>query len=282
MESMTGFSVKNCEDKDFILNLKVKSLNSKYLEVKANLPSEFFHLEKKVREYVQKEFSRGGIEVNASYLNLNLSNSVKKLKPWVKSFKKTAKDLDVSDSLSLDSVMKRSANMGHSSLTKSNEKMILKTLDESLKALKKERVKEGLSILKVLNSDLKICLDFLSSIDKSVQKAKDVLKVQLNKKAEQIKVDIPEERLAVELSLLIEKSDVGEELERLKIHFSEFKRILNSKESLKGKKLDFYCQELNREANTIGSKIKNAEVIKLLVSLKGALDRLREQVQNVQ
>ena len=84
VESMTGFSMKSLEEKGFIVSFKIKSLNSRYLEIKTNLPAEFFQLEKQIREAVQRSFKRGGFEVSAAFLNL--TSSVKELKPWVKSF----------------------------------------------------------------------------------------------------------------------------------------------------------------------------------------------------
>lgn len=282
MESMTGFSVRSLDDKNFMLTIRLKSLNSRYLEVKTNLPSELFPLEKKIREMVKKSMNRGGVEVNASFLDLDLSGAVKSLKPWVKSFKKTAKDLGVHDSLTLDSVVKRSTLLGSSTLSKSDEKKILKVLNEALVDLKTERLKEGSAILIRLDKDLKVCLKLLKEIEKEVQKSKESLKENWNKKLEQISIEIPEDRVALEISILLEKSDVSEEIERLKIHFDEFNKILTSKTPLKGKRLDFYCQELYREANTIGSKIKNATVIRSLMDLKSGLERLREQVQNIQ
>jgi len=282
MESMTGFSVRSFEDKDFMLTFRVKSLNSRYLEVKTNLPTEFFGLEKKMREMVQKSLLRGGVELNASYLNLNLSQSVKSLKPWVESFKKTAKELGVNDSLTLDSVVKRSTVLGSSAISKAKEKKILKVLNDALIDLKSERLKEGASTLVRLHKDQKLCTKALKDIEGEVQKSKKALKEQWQKKASQIEVEVSADRLALEVALLIEKSDVSEEVERLKIHFKEFNKILTSDVSLKGKRLDFYCQELYREANTIGSKIKNAAAIRSVMDLKSGLERLREQVQNIQ
>lgn len=282
MESMTGFSVRSFEDKDFMMTFRIKSLNSRYLEVKTNLPSEFFGFEKKMREMIQKSLLRGGVELNASYLNLNLSRSVKSLKPWVKSFKKTAKELGVNDSLTLDSVVKRASALGTSTISKSQEKKILKLLNEALIDLKSERLKEGSATLVRLKKDQRLCAIALKEIEGEVEKSKKRLKEQWQKKASQIEVDVSDDRLALEVALLIEKSDVTEEIERLKIHFTEFNKILTSDVALKGKRLDFYCQELYREANTIGSKIKNAAIISSVMDLKSGLERLREQVQNIQ
>jgi uncharacterized protein (TIGR00255 family) len=282
MESMTGFSIKNFEDKNFMLTVKLKSLNSRYLEVKTNVPSELFSLEKTIRDLVKKSIQRGGVEVNISYLDLDLSGAVKSLKPWVDSFKKTAKDLGVKDSLTLDSVMKKSSLLGGAVITKTQEKKILKVLSESLIDLKNERLKEGSETLKRLEKDLKFCHKLLKEIEKEALKAREELKESWKNKIDLIKQEVSEDRLALEVSILLEKADVSEELERLKIHFQEFEAILKSQTHLKGKRLDFYCQELNREANTIGSKIKNAAVIKYLMDLKSGLERIREQVQNIQ
>ena len=282
MEGMTGFFSRNLEDKSSILTLRIRSLNSRYLEFKTNLPPEFFSLEKRIRDMVKKSMSRGSIEINISYLNLDLSRSVKSLRPWIKSFKKTAKELGVQDSLTLDSVIKRSALQGATILTSNQEKNVLKVLSEALIDLKIERLKEGAAILNVLEKDCKLCLKFLKDIEKEAHKAKDQLRENWSKKMSQLQMNVPEDRVALEVSLFIEKSDVSEEIERLKIHFEEFNTILTSKTPLKGKRLDFYCQELYREANTIGSKIKNASVIRSLMDLKSGLERLREQVQNIQ
>ena len=131
--------------------------------------------------------------------------------------------------MTLESVLKKSTGLGFSNLSKAQEKKILSLLNRGLLELKKERKKEGEATRKVLEKDLKICLKLLASINKEVKCSKELLQEQFYKKASQMKVDVPEDRLALEWALLIEKSDVSEELERLRVHFEEFKKTLYSK-----------------------------------------------------
>lgn len=282
MESMTGYSNRILESNDYSLTVNIKSLNSRYLDLKLNCSSHVLGLEKKIRALVKKHIVRGFVELNVSYIPFDLNSDTKDLKKWVKSYKETSLKLGVEDHLDLEKVLKKSSQHGFLSLGKSIEKEVLVCVEKTIRSLKEERLKEGSELKILLCENISQAEKIFEKIEKKISLYKKDLKSKWVKKIKLIKSEVSEERLLFEVALFLEKADVSEELDRLKIHFSEFLKIINLKNSLKGKKLDFYCQELNREANTIGSKAKDSSVTKLLVDLKSNFEILREQVQNIQ
>ncbi len=282
MESMTGFSNRILENNKYSLTVSVKSLNSRYLDLKLNCSSHILSLEKKIRILVKKHITRGFVELNVSYIPFDLTSDTKGLKEWVNSYKKTSIKLGVEDHLDLEKVLKKSSQHGFLNLSKSLEKEVLDCIEKSIISLKTERLKEGSELKISMCENINQAKSIFEKIEKKIFLYKKGLKSKWIKKIKLIKSEVSEERLSFEVALFLEKADVSEELDRLKIHFNEFLKIISSKKNLKGKKLDFYCQELNREANTIGSKAKDSSVTKLLVDLKSNFEVLREQVQNIQ
>jgi uncharacterized protein (TIGR00255 family) len=279
---MTGFSNRVLEKNNYSLTVSVKSLNSRYLDLKLNCSSHVLGLEKKIRTLVKKHLVRGFIELNVSYIPFDLSSDTKGLKEWVNSYKKTSIKLGVEDHLDLETVLKKSSQHGFLSLSKSIEKEILECVEKSIRSLKEERLKEGRELKILMLESVNQAKTIFKKIESKISVYRKDLKSKWIKKIKLIKSEVSDERLSFEVALFLEKADVSEELDRLKVHFFEFLKIMNSKNNLKGKKLDFYCQELNREASTIGSKAKDSSVTKLLVDLKSNFEVLREQVQNIQ
>lgn len=282
MESMTGFSQVKISKKDLSANLQIKSVNSRYLDIKFNLPYELYALEEFFREKIKASFQRGSFDVYISFLKSDTPTSLKSMKPWVKNYQAMAKDLGVKDDLSLSKVLKQMQNINGQALAKQDLKMITESFDKLVLLLKKQRQKEGQALKKVLAKELALATKFNLEVKRKIKSFEAELKKSWKFKLDKLKVDLPKERLAAEAALLMEKADITEEIKRLDVHLKEFKSLIQSKGELLGKKLDFFCQELYRESNTIASKSKSTELTKLSVELKSSIEKIRQQVQNIQ
>ena len=160
---------------------------------------------------------------------------------------------------------------------------LIAQLKSALTKCSKERLREGSSLLKVLNqhlSELSAEVQKMSALVKKYQsEIEKKFKTRISKLTDSV---IDPSRLAQEVTILIDKSDINEEITRLKEHISSLKALMNKKDISIGKKLDFYTQELLREVNTIGSKSSKSELTNRVVNAKSIVERVREQVQNVE
>lgn len=282
MESMTGFSRKTVNNKTASLNIQAKSLNARFLEVKIGTSSELSFLEEDIRKKIKNHFVRGTIDVNIFYKKDGMDLPLKELKVWIKEYKKNAKTLGVLDDLSMSKVMKKAASESRTALTSKETKSILDLVEKALLDLKKRRASEGRDLRAILLKEVKSVKAELLLVKAFVKKHKKVITEEWLGKFKKINVEADPKRLESEIAILLEKGDIAEEIDRLDMHLKEFVKIMSGTSDLIGKKLDFFCQELAREANTISSKSKNAELTRLSVNLKSYVEKLRQQVQNIQ
>lgn len=282
MESMTGFSRQSLNKNNLSVNIQMKSLNARFLEVKVGLPSDLAFLEEDVRKKIKAIFVRGTVDVSIFCKKENLDLPIKNLKKWIADYKKNAKLLGVPDDLSMGTVLKKAGGEFKESLTVSERKIVMNLIDKGLIALKKRREAEGKELKAILLKEVRAVKKELALVKEFVKKNKKVITKEWMDKFSKLQVEADPKRLEIELAILLEKGDIAEEIDRIDVHLKEFVKILSGKNDLIGKKLDFFCQELAREANTIASKSKNAELTRLSVNLKSYVEKLRQQVQNIQ
>jgi len=282
MESMTGFARFSKENKDFNYSLQVKSLNARFLEFKFHMPPALSYLEEDFRKEFKKIFMRGTFEINFYFRKSNLDVPLKTLRPWIKQYKKMAKDLGVVDDLTMGKVLQKSSSESDYSLKPQEKKALLDAFRRVLQDLQKRRLSEGRSLKGVLQKEISNVHKELKLVRTEVKKIKSDTHKDWKKKFKSLGLDSDQAKLESEVALVLEKADITEEVDRLGIHLKEFSKIMNGSNGLKGKKLDFFCQELAREANTIASKSKSTELTRLSVNLKSNVEKLRQQVQNIQ
>ncbi len=282
MESMTGFSKEIVQDKSLSLNIQMRSLNARFLEVKVGLPADLAFLEEGFRKKVKKELLRGTVDINIFCKRKGLNLPIKNLKKWILDYKNNAKVLGVNGDLTMDAVLKKTGEEFKESLTVQEKKLLSNTFIKALKNLKKRRVLEGKELKLILLKDLKLISVELSRVKNFVKKNKKIISQEWRNKLNELELKVDPQRLEVEVALLLEKSNIDEEINRIEIYTKEFVRVLSDKTNLVGKKLDFFCQEFSREINTIASKSKNVDLTRLSVNLKSYVEKLRQQVQNIQ
>lgn len=290
MKSMTGFGKAEEISKALALDVTVRSVNGRFLEVKIFGPKIYNSLEIEVRKRVAQKLKRGTVEVYLNRKSLAGTEKVnfneKLAEQWLKGFNQIAKKMK------MDKVTDPSLLLNIPDFVKVEESrkvaakervQLFKVIDKAVEGCLKVRASEG----KGLQKDLQGHIKALEKNVEKVTKLRDQTVKDLGKKYQQrleklsLPGDLDEQRLAQEIVIQVDKSDISEEIQRLTAHFKAVKALIEQKGPI-GKKMDFYAQELLREVNTIGSKSTSSELTQVVVDCKGLVEKYREQVQNVE
>jgi uncharacterized protein (TIGR00255 family) len=278
---MTGFG----SSEKGIFKVEVRSLNHRYLDISVRIPPSLIDQEIAIRNIVKKRLQRGKID-----LFISLSNN-RKVKIAVN--KNLAREIygafsELQRELNLPGVLDISFFSVHKDLFLIEEesldiKEMYEALDEAISNLESMRKKEGEALLEELKKHLKnidkICTRIQDDTKDRIIKIRDNLLKRTRHLLSDLNLD--EVRIAQEALLMAQKADISEEIERLRSHIEQFRLSLNEEGSI-GKKLDFIVQEMNREATTIASKIDDLVIANSIVNLKLEIEKIREQVQNIQ
>ena len=285
--SMTGYAAQEKSLDNATLILELRAVNSRYLDLHFKLDDNLRSLEPLMRELIGEQLSRGKIECKLNLMARTTTLQAAQIDPamlqQLAAMQATAqqhfpqsRELSVADILRWPGVLISQAN-GESSLADEVKAL----LQEGLQALNASRAREGEKLKALI-------LERLAQIEQLVETVKPLLptltqeyQAKLEAKLNDSLKNLDPERLAQELVLFAQRIDVDEELSRLTAHISEVKRILNS-DAPAGKRLDFLMQELNREANTLGSKSVAVETTKVSMELKVLIEQMREQIQNIE
>lgn len=285
--SMTGFAALEQPLDSATLLLELRAVNSRYLDLHFKLDENLRGLEPAIRELIGAQLSRGKIECKVNLIQRVQSNQATQLdetlmQQLVAMQEKAQLHFPQSSQLSIADILRwpgvvLSEALNHDTLLDDVKKIVQKGLQD----LNASRAREG-EKLKTL------VLERLSQIEVLVTKVKPLLpaltkeyQARLESKLQESLKNIDPERVAQELVLFAQRIDVDEELTRLTAHVSEVKRILNS-DAPAGKRLDFLMQELNREANTLGSKSVSVQTTQASMELKVLIEQMREQIQNIE
>lgn len=291
MRSMTGYGVGRIENDSYDLKVEIRSVNSRFTDINIRLPKIIFNLEDTVRKEIKENISRGKLEV---YINMNIYNSGNiDVKPnmglansYYEAIKTIGNELKIEKPISLTDIYLREGVLevhqieNDSSMYKES---ILEATRLAISSLIEMREAEGTNLKQILIEDVS---KLRSLLDKVNEIAPKVIEDNLKRLEEKIKNVVNEEkldiqRLTTELAIMADKLAIDEEIDRLFSHLSQFDSIINSTEPV-GRKLDFLVQEINREINTIGSKSTNIEVLGFVVDMKSQVEKLREQIQNIE
>ena len=288
MVSMTGYAYREKAGKDLSVSVEIKGVNSRYLEINVNLPPWLSMYEVKVREMISSCCGRGKAEVfiRVREHNVPVSVSINRnaARAYFDALNDIAKELGIKEKPSLVSLLEMESII---EIEKNRDddhywKEIGPLLGEALKAFCQEREREGrhtqddiLSHIEKIEISLKNISAFIPSMEQTL---KDNIKTRF---AELLGNQIDENRVLAETASLLLKYTISEEISRLTSHLSEFKKETENN-ARPGKKLDFLCQEINREINTIGSKSAIIEVSGEVVKMKETLENIREQLRNIE
>lgn len=289
--SMTGFGKGEINHPSGKFEIEIHSLNRKHFELGVHLPKSFLGLEPEIRKLVSKSISRGRVN-----LQVNFETSDRKsgrvvvdkelAKRYHTTYKQLKKSLGLGGDVSLDLIIQSQDVVKFVPFRislKEAQPAILKGVQQALQALLKMRLTEGRSLYKEILSRLSLVQKAVNRIEKSVPKTVRGYEKKLLKKVKEADAAARknEDLILKEIAIFADRIDVTEELSRLESHLSQFTQLLRKKEPV-GRSLDFVIQEMHREVNTIGSKANNATVSKDVIFLKSEIEKIREQVQNVE
>jgi len=285
--SMTGFSFKEADTEQGILLLEFRSLNNRYLELQVKLDESLRTFEPMIRDVISSEIKRGKVDCRIYFKSKTNALDVKnvdpiKLKQLANSVNEIGKYFPQIEPINPLDILKTSEIMHDQSLDiHVLEKDLKKNLKEALIEIQASKAREGEKLQKIL-------LDKLKEIEILVGEAKKILPTLINEHQSKIEnkfkealIAIDEDRLKQEFLIFIQKMDIDEELNRISSHIDEVRRLLKIDGQI-GKKLDFMMQELNREANTLGSKSISPKTSQISVDLKVLIEQMREQIQNIE
>ena len=283
LHSMTGYGSISFNSNNFSFDIELKTLNSKFFDSKIILPSYLTNREIEIANILKKKLYRGKVDFKINSKSNN-SDSIKFNKKVIRDYFKELNEISDFDSSQLlkavinlpNSIDKNERNFSELDL----EKFFL-ALDEVIENVIVFRSKEGDSIKIDLENNSNLISQLLKKVVILSKKHSSKLKDSLNKKVNDLIVDLDKNRLEQEVIYYLEKIDINEEIVRLQSHISYFNDILNNDGIEKGKKLGFICQEIGREINTIGSKANNSEIQSKVVEMKTSLEKIREQVLNI-
>ncbi|MHB8578481.1 MAG: YicC/YloC family endoribonuclease [Ignavibacteriaceae bacterium] len=287
--SMTGYGKGSAQNENFNSEVEVKSVNSRFLEISLKLPASLMNREYEIREFIKSKINRGKLSVIIQLKNNgakidSLFINKEKLKSYlslVKELKKTAK---INEKVKLDHLLNHADIFSAPDLDLSDSEfyLIKKALDSALAELLKMKKNEGKELTKDLIQRIKIIESQLEKIEKDTATAASEYFIKLKERISILisDINIDNDRLQQELAIIADKADITEECVRLKSHIKFFLESLN--ESEPGRKLNFLCQEMNREANTISSKSISTLTIHNSVFIKEEIEKIREQIQNLE
>jgi uncharacterized protein (TIGR00255 family) len=288
---MTGYGHGEASEEGVTAVAEIRSVNSRYFEVNTRLPRSLSLRENDVREIIRAKAGRGKINVVVSIERESANNIPLKInkaaaKSYVKLLNELRKASGIKEKVTLDHLLKFSEVIEAGELQSENEKewaAVGKALSKALQELQLMRQKEGGELRKDLESRVQLLQVKIDSIEKLSKECIPEQRVRLRERIQQLlsSETVDENRLELEIALLADKLDVTEECVRFRSHNKFFLEALSDKESA-GRKLNFLVQEMNREANTIGSKAADATIAHLVVEAKEELEKIREQLQNVE
>ncbi len=294
IKSMTAFGRSKVSDGQNDITVEIKSVNSKYLDLSLKLPRQYTFLEDKVRSYItERGISRGKVEV---YVGVDsYSTDIEEIaidahyaSAYIAALRRLRDEFSLPDDITTLSVAQNRElfNIKKSDKNVDDVWMMVKTpLDAAIDSFLEARANEGARIERDIRGKIENIRELTSGIDElsahDIDAKYEKLKERIKKIVTDNNIVIDEQRLLTECAIFADKIAIDEELVRLRSHFVTFEEIL-SKDSAVGRNMDFLLQEINREINTIGSKCNNAETARIVVAVKCEIEKIREQIQNIE
>jgi uncharacterized protein (TIGR00255 family) len=284
IKSMTGFGRGTAISNEGKINVEIKSLNSRYLDIKFLGINIHPQTEERIKRYTLDYLNRGNIKVHIDIDKIKDGQILTFNKDRFDTIQNILKDIDIKygQKLNLSDIISTHDILSFIDADIDDDEKLKKAVDSALKQLNGMRAIEGKQIYKDLMNRIRIIKKDLSIIKNSSDKMPKRKKKDLSDKIKSIidKDAIDQNRLMQEVAYLIERSDITEEIVRVKIHLDNFIKYLKYDEPV-GKRLNFLIQEINREINTIGSKSPMHDVTIKIVEIKNEIEKIREQVQNI-
>lgn len=291
MKSMTGYGRGEANDEHRKVTVELKAVNNRYLEINSRFPRALSFLDDCVKKQIQDIIKRGTIDVIYTYEHIGESEKTVKVDfALAEEYLKAAQDIKskfvLENDITTMSVLKMPDVLTVTAAEENQEilsNLFASATSQAVAALDRARITEGKSVQKDFE---KLIANITTALNSVVERAPLVVsdyKEKINKRVAEILNDIPvdESRLATEVAVFADRCDINEEISRLSSHIEQFNVIIHSDEPV-GRKLDFIGQEMNREMNTMGSKANDLTLTKLVIEMKNELEKIKEQIRNVE
>ena len=289
--SMTGYGTAQCEQDGWLCQVEIRSVNQRFLDVRLRLPNGLLTLEASVKEKVKKVCQRG--KVDGSIRLESMTQSAQGFPHWqepairhyaslLSQFEElTGREVQVSmkDLLSQRDLLGESVDLEIP--PELGEKLIWESLELALQALKSMKEREGQAMLEDIQSRLQRCAQLAQQIEENSRHLPQQFQQRLLDHLSDLQAKLDTERLHQEVALMAERLDISEEIVRFDTHLQHLQETLQQEREI-GKRGDFLLQELNREANTMASKCNDTSVSHTVVEIKAELEKIREQMQNIE
>ena len=289
---MTGFARHENQNGELTCKVEIRSVNSRFIDINARLPKSLAALELPLKKLVKSKCTRGSFDINISLekngqhgADLELKHNLPLATQYLNAFNKIREhlglkgEIDINTILSLRDVVKPELK----EVDDSSEQTVFETVEKTLTDLITMRKEEGINlekdIINQVNGIKKLGETITSRQSITVQEFQSKLKEKIEALTAGIELDPT--RIAQETALLADRCDVTEEIVRLESHLEQFQKLIESDEP-QGRKLEFLTQEINREVNTIGSKTIDLEISKTVIEMKSRLEKIREQLANIE
>lgn len=288
---MTGFGrcLESVDGKTIIV--EIKSVNHRYYEFTSRVPRSCGYLDEKLKSFIQGKVSRGKIDVGVSIQSDGVSDEKIKVnsevaKGYITALRSANEELGLEDDLTLSRIMRLPDIFDVKKIEEDEETVWNEVKSVAEKALERfiaMREAEGEKMREDILSRLDYITELVEKIEKKSPETTEKYRKKLFDKISEVLKDtnVDEQRILTEAAIFSEKTAVDEETVRLRSHINQCREMLSMNEAV-GRKLDFLIQEFNREANTIGSKCQDIEITKVVVDLKSEIEKIREQVQNIE
>ena len=290
LRSMTGFGHCEYTENDISFTIEIKTVNHRYIDIFLKMPKQLSTFEDMIRSLASAKIQRGKIDIYITYDNKSSDSQEVILdeglaKAYCDALRKISDELGLRDDISATSLA-RFPDILKVEKQENNEevgKVLEKAFNIALDELVQMRTREGEKLKESLLANLSTIEDYIEKIKEKaplvVKEYKEKLEMRLNELIDIQRVDPA--RIATEVALFADKCSIDEELVRLKSHIIQMREMLDVGSPV-GKKADFLIQEMNREVNTIGSKASNIDITRNVVELKSEIEKLREQIQNIE
>lgn len=288
---MTGYGRYEIEEKERKVNVEISTVNHRYCDLSIRMPKALTHLEDEIRKCIKQFIARGKVEVSIYITSMSADDvEVVVNEPactaYIEALRKIGAKLGLNDNIGMAEVMRLNDVITIQKKQADLEviwPMIDQALRQALTQLVAMREKEGMILKKDLLEKADNMLRLVGELEHLSVEVVNTYKLKLEERISRLLEEIPvdETRLAMEVALFEDRAAIDEELTRLKSHVGQLKMILEEESSI-GRKLDFLMQEMNREANTIASKAGDYTITSYAVELKSEIEKIREQIQNIE
>lgn len=289
VQSMTGYGFHSLNKNGIKLTVEIKTVNHRFLDVQVKMSRQFLSLEDAIKKMVSTSIKRGRVDVFISTEGESLTKKEVTvdwplMDIYVKTLNQLKDNYGIHQELTLDQ-LKNEEIITISQIPIEQEyinELLLGAVNEAVNEVTVMRKREGQLLKEELLAYINIITTILEEVKTLSKEATTIYFEKLKVKIQElINQSVDQERIVTEAAIFAERTDVTEEITRLSSHIQQFVQALNEEDSI-GRKLDFIIQEMNREVNTIGSKCNDAQISKLVVELKSFIEKMKEQVQNIE